>query len=63
MGASGERREKVEVLRGDPEEVQAVVDSLEFEQRSTAPLLGGHNQLPSFALPKYLNAIHPINTR
>lgn len=38
-GSSGEVRDRVEVLRGDPEAVQAVADGLDFEHRYTAGVI------------------------
>ena len=38
-GSSGEARDQVEVLRGDPEAVQAVADGLDFEHKYTAGVI------------------------
>ena len=38
-GSDGQEREQVEVLRGDPRQVAAVADSLEFEHKYTSGVI------------------------
>ena len=38
-GSSGELRERVEVLRGDPQQVESVAEGLEFEHQYTAGVI------------------------